>query len=234
MEQQDEVVISQEAENKAVVEQETSEAKKTSTEKSKSKSETTTTEDNAVAGFSRLKLFEKVMQKSLESFVGNVSFNKFTSTFRPLYDKNPQRMENIYKQFIEELRRAIQDDISRLIEEGRLKTKLNELDELQNASKREADSAWRPSGIPEQDLCSFLMPYYQKQDAYMRVELKKIQAENATLAQKVMAGRERISQTEHHISAAVGDWKASVTEFEKLASTLCRPFDAVDANCIKS
>ncbi|KAJ0049921.1 hypothetical protein NL108_005233, partial [Boleophthalmus pectinirostris] len=68
-------------------------------------------------------------------------FNRFTSTFRPLYKKNPQRMENIYKQFIEELKGAIQDDIIRLIEEGGLETKLNELDKLENAAKSKTDPA---------------------------------------------------------------------------------------------
>lgn len=51
------------------------------------------------------------------------------------------------------------------------------------------------------------MPYYQKQKAYLRVELKKIQAENAALAQKVQDGRESIAETERHISLAVDEWK---------------------------
>lgn len=227
MDQQDEAVMSQGDGSKAVEEQNTSGAKKTSP----SKTEPTTTDQEAEARFTRLKLFKKVMQKSLENFVGNVSFNKFTSTFRPLYEKNPQRMETIYKQFIGELKKAIENDINKLIDEGCLETKLNELDKLENATKKETDPAWRPSGVPEQDLCSFLMPYYQKQETYMRRELKKIQAENVTLAQRVMAGRERISQTESQISAAVEDWKTSVMEFEKLASTLCS-FDVTEVNGI--
>ncbi|XP_070693369.1 polyamine-modulated factor 1 [Pempheris klunzingeri] len=177
--------------------------------------------------YNRLKLFEKVMQKSLEKLIHHASFNRFASTFRPLYKKNPQRMESIHKQFIEELQRTIQEDISRLIDEGRLEFKLNELDKLERAAKNNPDAAWRPSGVPEQDFCSFLMPYYQKQEAFMRLELKKIQAENAALAQKVQAGRESISQTEHRISANVDEWKASVTEFERLASSLC-PADVFD------
>ncbi|XP_020783270.1 polyamine-modulated factor 1 [Boleophthalmus pectinirostris] len=201
--------------------QKISKAQKTSSKKSKSQTGSSTTTDHEVeARFSRIKLFEKVMQKSLENFVELASFNRFTSTFRPLYKKNPQRMENIYKQFIEELKGAIQDDIIRLIEEGGLETKLNELDKLENAAKSKTDPAWRPSGVPEQDLCSFLMPYYQKQEAYMKLELKKIQAENVALAEKVLAGRELLCQTDHHISAAVEDLKVSVTDFEKLASAL--------------
>ncbi|XP_059202562.1 polyamine-modulated factor 1 [Centropristis striata] len=173
------------------------------------------------ARYNRLKLFDKVMQKSLEKFVDLASFNRFASMFRPLYKKNPQRMESIHKQFIAELQKSIQDDISRLIEEGKLESKLNELDKLEKAAENKPDPAWRPSGVPEQDFCSFLMPYYQKQEAYMRLELKKIQAENAALAQQVQAGRESVAQAEHHISAAVDEWKVSVTEFERLASSLC-------------
>uniref|UniRef100_A0A7N9AUY2 Si:dkey-6i22.5 n=1 Tax=Mastacembelus armatus TaxID=205130 RepID=A0A7N9AUY2_9TELE len=171
--------------------------------------------------FNRMKLFEKVMQKSLERFIHDASFNRFASIFRPLYKKNPQRMESIYKQFKDELQKAIQEDINRLIEEGQLERKFNELDKLERAAKNNPDPAWRPSGVPEQDFCSFLIPYYQKQDAYMRLELKKIQAENADLAQKVQAGRESIAETENRILATVDEWKASVTEFERLASSLC-------------
>ncbi|XP_068444186.1 polyamine-modulated factor 1 [Clinocottus analis] len=172
------------------------------------------------ARYKRLKLFDKVMQKSLEKFIDLASFNRFATTFRPLCKKNPQKMESIHKQFIEELQRAVQEDISRLIEEGRLEFKLNELDQLENAAKNNADPAWRPSGVPEQDFCSFLVPYYQKQESYMRQELKKIQAENAALSQKVQAGRESLAQTESRISTTVDEWQASVTEFERLASSL--------------
>ncbi|KAL7396052.1 hypothetical protein ABVT39_027859 [Epinephelus coioides] len=183
--------------------------------------------EDTEARFNRLKLFDKVMQKSLEKLIETASFNRFVSTYGPLYKKNPEKIVSIHKQFIEELQRTIQEDISRLIEEGRLELKLNELDKLERAAKNSADPAWRPSGVPEQDFCSFLMPYYQKQEAYMRQELKKIQAENAALAQKVQAGRESVAQTEHRISAAVDEWKASVIEFERLASSLC-PVDVLD------
>lgn len=183
--------------------------------------------DEPGARFNRFKLFDKVMQKSLEKLIDCASFNRFAHTFRPLYKKNPQRMENIHKQFIEEMRKAIQDDISKLIQEGQLDFKLNELDKLEQAAKKNPNPAWRPSGVPEQDFSSFLMPYYQKQEAYMQRELKKIKAENAALAQKVQAGRESIAQAESRIDAAVDEWKVSVTKFEHLSSSLC-PTDVFD------
>ncbi|KAM6923440.1 polyamine-modulated factor 1 [Xenentodon cancila] len=183
--------------------------------------------EETTARYNRMKLFDKVMQKSLDKFIEHASFKGFASVFRPLYKKNPQRMESIHKQFTEELQRGIQEDITRLIEEGMLEFKLNELDKLEGAAKNNPDPAWRPSGIPEQDFSSFLMPYYQKQEAYMRLELKKIKAENAALAQTVQAGRESIAQTEQRISTAVNEWKVSVTAFEKLSSSLC-PGDVFD------
>uniref|UniRef100_A0A8C8DSE3 Si:dkey-6i22.5 n=1 Tax=Oryzias sinensis TaxID=183150 RepID=A0A8C8DSE3_9TELE len=163
--------------------------------------------------YNRLKLFDKVMQKSLKKFVEIASDKGFASMFRPLYKKNPQKMESIHKKFAEELQKTIQEDISRLTEEGMLEFKLNELDKLEDAAKNDPNPAWRPSGIPEQDFCSFLMPYYQKQEAFLRLELKKIQAENAALAQKVQAGRENVAQTEQRISTAVNEWKFEFTKF---------------------
>ena len=41
----------------------------------------------------------------------------------------------------------------------------------------------------------------------MRLELKKIHAENAALARKVQAGRESIALTEQRISTTVDEWK---------------------------
>lgn len=70
----------------------------------------------------------------------------------------------------------------------------------------------RPSGVPEQDLCSFVTPYYLKQKAYLGRELKKILQENAVLAQRVQAGREGIAQTEQRIATAVDEWKVSKME----------------------
>ncbi|RVE67287.1 hypothetical protein OJAV_G00101540 [Oryzias javanicus] len=177
--------------------------------------------------YNRLKLFDKVMQKSLKKFVEIASDKGFASMFRPLYKKNPQKMESIHKKFVEELQKTIQEDISRLTEEGMLEFKLDELDKLEDGARNDLNPAWRPSGIPEQDFCSFLMPYYQKQEAFLRLELKKIQAENAALAHKVQTGRENIAQTEQRISTAVDEWKEAVAEFEKMASALC-PADVFD------
>lgn len=172
----------------------------------------------------RLLLFNKVVERSLQKFIADASFHRFARTFHPFYKKNPQLTENIHKQFIEDLQRTIQSDINKLIEEGELQFKLDELDKLEKKAKDEcSEPAWRPSGVPEQDLCCFVMPYYQKQRAYLQQELKKIQKENAVLAQRVQVGRDGIAQTEQRITAAVDEWKASINEFQTQASSFCPP-----------
>ncbi|CDQ90738.1 unnamed protein product [Oncorhynchus mykiss] len=183
--------------------------------------------DGAEPRRNRLLLFNKVMEKSLQKFISEASFHRFAQSFHPFYKKNPQVTENIHKQFIEDLQRTIQDDINKLIEEGELQCKLDELNKLEEAAKNSQDPAWRPSGVPEQDLCSFVTPYYLKQKAYLGRELKKILQENAVLAQRVQAGREGIAQTEQRIATAVDEWKApaqtAFAEFQALSSSLCPP-----------
>ncbi|KAJ8015590.1 hypothetical protein DPEC_G00027690 [Dallia pectoralis] len=175
----------------------------------------------------RLLLFNKVIEKSLQKFISDARFQRFAQTFHPFYKKNPKETENIHKQFIEHLQRNIQDDIAKLIEEGELQCKLDELDKIEKAAKNSPDPAWRPSGVPEEDLCSFVMPYYLKQEAYLKRELKKIREENAALALRVQNGRDGISRTEERIATAVDEWKisaqASFNEFQTLSSSLCPP-----------
>ncbi|MEQ2206069.1 hypothetical protein XENOCAPTIV_022360 [Xenoophorus captivus] len=177
--------------------------------------------EETTARYNRLKLFDKVIQKSLNRFIEHASFKVFASMFLPLYKNNVKRMEEIHKLFTDVLQKSIQEDIIQLMQEGKFESKFNELDKLENEAKDNPDPAWRPSGVPEQDFCSFLMPYYQKQKAYMKLELKRIRAENAALAERVEAGRKSIAQTEQRISTAVDEWKATVTEFETMASSLC-------------
>ncbi|KAG5842715.1 polyamine-modulated factor 1 [Anguilla anguilla] len=166
----------------------------------------------------RLKLFNKVMEKSLQRVIADASFHRFAKTFHPFYKQKPQLTEGIHKQFVSELRTSIQDDITQIMEEGHLQFKLEELDRLDEECRDCTEPAWRPSGVPEQDLCSFVMPYYLQQREYLRRELKKLQKENAALAQRVRAGRDRIAETEQHITSGVEEWRASTATLDTLAT----------------
>ncbi|TSV81501.1 Polyamine-modulated factor 1 [Bagarius yarrelli] len=170
---------------------------------------------------SRLKVFNKVMEKSLQRLIADASFSRFAHSFHPLCKQNPQMADVIHKQFITDLQKAIQEDINRVIEEGDLQVKLEELDRLEEQAKDMPAPAWRPSGAPEQDLCSMLIPYHQGQEEYVRRELRKLQKENTELAQKVQSGRDTITHTEQRIAAAVDEWKASVADLESFVSSLC-------------
>lgn len=103
-----------------------------------------------------------------------VSDKGFAAMFRPLYKKNPQKMETIHKKFAEELQKTIQvkntnilqfqvsdwtwlfvsafikEDISRLTEEGMLEFKLDELDKLEDATKNDLNPAWSVNRIKPQ------------------------------------------------------------------------------------
>ncbi|XP_053487720.1 polyamine-modulated factor 1 [Ictalurus furcatus] len=170
---------------------------------------------------SRLKVFNKVMEKSLQRLIADASFNRFAHSFHPLCKQNPQMAEVIHKQFISDLQKAIQEDINKVIEEGDLQVKLEELDRLEEQAKDTPGPTWRPSGVPEQDVCSVLIPYHRGQEEYVRRELRKLQKENAALAQRVQSGRDTITHTEQRISAAVDEWKASVADLESFVSSLC-------------
>ncbi|XP_059372620.1 polyamine-modulated factor 1-like [Carassius carassius] len=168
----------------------------------------------------RLKLFSKVMEKSLQWLLDNASFDRFSHCFQPLSKQNPQLTEAMHKQLISQLQTLVQNEISAVIEEGDLQVKFEELDRLEELAKDTPHAAWRPSGDPEQDVCSGLVSYYKKQEEYMRIQLKKLQKENAGLAQKVQAGRENITQTEQHIASGVEEWRASLEDLEAFVSTL--------------
>ncbi|KAL1262332.1 hypothetical protein QQF64_007597 [Cirrhinus molitorella] len=168
----------------------------------------------------RLKLFSKVMEKSLQWLLDNASFDRFSHYFQPLSKQNPQLTEAMHKQFISQLQTLVQKEIATVIEEGELQVKFEELDKLEELAKDTPQAAWRPSGVPEQDVCSGLVSYYKKQEEYMRIQLKKLQKENAGLAQKVQAGRENITHTEQRIATGVEEWRASLEDLEAFVSTL--------------
>ncbi|KAK2891352.1 hypothetical protein Q8A67_013995 [Cirrhinus molitorella] len=168
----------------------------------------------------RLKLFSKVMEKSLQWLLDNASFDRFSHYFQPLSKQNPQLTEAMHKQFISQLQTLVLKEIATVIEEGELQVKFEELDKLEELAKDTPQAAWRPSGVPEQDVCSGLVSYYKKQEEYMRIQLKKLQKENAGLAQKVQAGRENITHTEQRIATGVEEWRASLEDLEAFVSTL--------------
>lgn len=159
----------------------------------------------------RLKLFNKVMEKSLQRLITDASFQRFAHTFHPFYKLQPRVTQSIHRTFISQLQTSIQDDISQIMEEGNLHAQLDELDRLQEEASDTAEPAWRPSGVPEQDFRSFLIPYYLQQQEFLRKAVKSLEQENGRLAQSVQAGRERLSEAEKLIRESLGEWQVSET-----------------------
>lgn len=65
----------------------------------------------------------------------------------------------------------------------------------------------RPSGIPEEDIHSAMVPYLLKHQTYLRKALKEKEEENRKLAESVLAGRERISEMQQQIQNRKQAWQ---------------------------
>ncbi|XP_041099093.1 polyamine-modulated factor 1 [Polyodon spathula] len=159
----------------------------------------------------RLKLFNKVMEKSLQRVITEASFQRFAHSFHPFYKLQPSVTQSIHRTFISQLQTSIQDDISQIMEEGNLHAQLDELDRLQEEGSDTAEPAWRPSGVPEQDFHCFLIPYSLQQQEFLRKAVRSLEQENGRLAQSVQAGRERLSEAEKQIQERLREWQVSQT-----------------------
>ncbi|XP_010725212.2 polyamine-modulated factor 1-like, partial [Meleagris gallopavo] len=65
----------------------------------------------------------------------------------------------------------------------------------------------RPSGIPEADARSTLVPFLLKQRCFLRRELSRSQEENRAAAAAVLQGRERIAALQRSIAELRAAWQ---------------------------
>ncbi|GLD67383.1 polyamine-modulated factor 1-like protein [Lates japonicus] len=95
---------------------------------------------------------------------------------------------------------------------------------MQKSLEKFIDIARRPSGVPpEQDLCRLLMPYYQKQEAYMLPGAEKDPSgERWALHRRFSGCRGRVSPDRKPHFQRLLMSEGIVTEFETLASSLPR------------
>nr|KAF6413577.1 hypothetical protein HJG59_009771 [Molossus molossus] len=81
----------------------------------------------------------------------------------------------------------------------------------------------RPSGIPEKDLRSIMVPYFlQQRDALQRC-VQKQEAENRQLADAVLAGRRQVEELQLQGQAQWQAWQALHREQKELVTTLREP-----------
>ncbi|NXL68019.1 PMF1 factor, partial [Chordeiles acutipennis] len=100
-----------------------------------------------------------------------------------------------------------QEEIQEVKEEGNLEGLFNSLDKIVEEAKNQEEPAWRPSGVPEEDVRSALLPYLLKHRSYLRRILKEKEEENRTVAESVLAGRERIAELQRLIQARKRAWQ---------------------------
>uniref|UniRef100_H3B2W5 Polyamine modulated factor 1 n=1 Tax=Latimeria chalumnae TaxID=7897 RepID=H3B2W5_LATCH len=151
------------------------------------------------------------------------SYWKFAHAYSPFSKLQPEVTKGIYDQFMSQLQTLMQQEINLIKEEGNLEELLSELDCIVEEGKDNTESAWRPSGVPEEDLRSFLVRYCLQQREYLRKALREVEEENAKLAQSVLAGRERIAEMQWQIQRRKEAWQ-EISKFQKeLISELEEP-----------
>ncbi|XP_070807082.1 polyamine-modulated factor 1 [Pituophis catenifer annectens] len=143
----------------------------------------------------------------------------FSKCYSCLYKAHPEFTKCIYNQFISHLQNSVREEIQALKEEGNLPLLLESLDKLEKEAKDKEGPAWRPSGIPEEDVRRVVLPYLLKQRKFLQKFLKEKQESNSQLAAAVVAGRQRIAELQEQICRQKEEWQGIAIEGRKMMET---------------
>ncbi|XP_006113971.1 polyamine-modulated factor 1 [Pelodiscus sinensis] len=171
----------------------------------------------------RGQLFNTVVDAFLEKLVAAGSYQRFANCYHRFYKLQPEMTRSIYDQFISQLQTSIREEIHEIKEEGNLEELFTSMDKIVEGAKKREEPAWRPSGIPEEDIRSAMVPYLLKHQSYLRKALKEKEEENRKLAESVLAGRERISELQQQIQSRKQAWLAITKEQRELIMTFQEP-----------
>ncbi|NXC11500.1 PMF1 factor, partial [Orthonyx spaldingii] len=162
----------------------------------------------------RAQVFATVVDTFLEKLVAagrgggsEGSYQRFVHCYRCFYNLQPQLTRSIYDQFISQLQVSIKEEIQEVKNEGNLEGLFSSLDKIVEEAKDREEPAWRPSGIPEQDVRSALVPYLLKHRSHLRRALSKKEEENRKVAEAVLMGRDRIAELQQLIQARQQAWQ---------------------------
>ncbi|XP_061039285.1 polyamine-modulated factor 1 isoform X1 [Eubalaena glacialis] len=172
---------------------------------------------------SRVKLFDTMVDTFLQKLVAAGSYQRFTDYYKCFYQLQPEMTQRIYDKFVTQLQTSIQEEISEIKAEGNLEAVLNALDAIVEESKDCKEPAWRPSGIPEKDLRSAVMPYFLQQRDALQRRVQKQEAENRQLADAVLAGRRQVEELQLQGQARQQAWQALHREQKELVAVLREP-----------
>ncbi|KFP66494.1 Polyamine-modulated factor 1, partial [Cariama cristata] len=134
-------------------------------------------------------------------------YQRFANCYRCFYKLQPEMTRSIYDQFISQLQTSIKEEIQEVKDEGNLEALFNSLDKIAEEAKNREEPAWRPSGIPEEDVRSAMVPYLLKHRSYLQKVLKEKEEENRKVAESVLAGRDRIAELQQLIQARKHAWQ---------------------------
>uniref|UniRef100_G3UB41 Polyamine modulated factor 1 n=1 Tax=Loxodonta africana TaxID=9785 RepID=G3UB41_LOXAF len=132
------------------------------------------------------------------------SYQRFTDCYKRFYQLQPEMTQRIYDKFITQLQTSIWEEISEIKQEGNLEAILNALDKIVEEGKDCKEPAWRPSGIPEEDLRGAMAPYLLQQRDALQRRVQKQEAENRQLADAVLAGRRQVEELQLQAGPAAG------------------------------
>ncbi|XP_059992178.1 polyamine-modulated factor 1 isoform X8 [Lagenorhynchus albirostris] len=172
---------------------------------------------------SRVKLFDTMVDTFIQKLVAAGSYQRFTDCYKCFYQLQPEMTRRIYDKFVTQLQTSIQEEISEIKAEGNLEAVLNALDAIVEGSKDCEEPAWRPSGIPEKDLCSAVVPYFLQQRDALQRRVQKQEAENRQLADAVLAGRRQVEELQLQGQARHQAWQALHREQKELVAVLREP-----------
>ncbi|XP_062961027.1 polyamine-modulated factor 1 isoform X1 [Cynocephalus volans] len=172
---------------------------------------------------SRVKLLDTMVDTFLQKLVAAGSYQRFTDCYKRFYQLQPEMTQRIYDKFITQLQTSIWEEISEIKEEGNLEAVLNTLDKIVEEGKDRKEPAWRPSGIPKEDLCRAMAPYFLQQRDTLQHRVQKQEAENRQLADAVLAGRRQVEELQLQVQAQQQAWQALHREQRELVAVLREP-----------
>ncbi|KAM4644378.1 polyamine-modulated factor 1 [Amazona ochrocephala] len=174
-------------------------------------------------GPGRAELFSTVVDAFLEKLLAAGSYQRFASCYRGFSKLQPELTKSIHTQFVSQLQAAVRAEIREVMEEGNLKVVLDSLDKIVEEEKTQEEPTWRPSGLPEEDARSALVPPLLKHRSFLLRTLRTQQEENRKVAASVLQGRGRIRELQEQIRAHARGWKALREEQQELVLSLQEP-----------
>ncbi|XP_007535509.1 polyamine-modulated factor 1 [Erinaceus europaeus] len=172
---------------------------------------------------SRVKLLDTMVDTFLQKLVAAGSYQRFTDCYKRFYQLQPELTRRIHDKFISQLQTSILEEISEIKAEGNLEAVLNSLDLIVEKGRGRTEPAWRPSGVPEEDLRSTLLPYFLQQRDALQRRVQKQEAENAQLAAEVLAGRREMEVLQLQGQVHRQAWQALHQEQKELLAVLREP-----------